>query len=202
VDDTGIQLNRRRPNKSAGLATSLPGASVAFAPALPAVVDGAKPRCARAAPGLRHRHLSLPPLRRPAADRGGPPRRRAAAGLARAARVRDRVAIRRAVALAPASGRVTAPDTPSRNFFGPTEGPFSRPSAHPLRSASGRARLLLHAGRVVGRAPDSAPPDGHAPSQAVDSDPRGEQSVLAAGEGAKVDDRERAFGPLTLDPRP
>jgi hypothetical protein len=52
--------------------------------------------------------FSVTARRRPAATRWGPNRRRAPAGLARAARLRDRLAIRRAIALAAATGSVAA----------------------------------------------------------------------------------------------
>src|SRR5437870_4326962 len=74
-----------------------------------------------AAPGVRPGRLSVRALRRPPADRGGAHGGRASSCLARAAWVRDRLAIRGAVALAAATGSVADPDIPSRQFLAPTD---------------------------------------------------------------------------------
>src|SRR5437867_6539189 len=73
----------------------------------------------RTAPGVRAGRLAVPALRRPPADRGGAHGGRASSGLARAAWVRDRLAIRGAVALAAATGSVAEPDIPSRQSLAP-----------------------------------------------------------------------------------
>jgi hypothetical protein len=95
--------------------------------------------------------FSVTARRRPAATRWGPNRRRAPAGLARAARLRDRLAIRRAIALAAATGSVAAHAT--RPGI-PSPDPHLAPaSAARLSSGSGRSRLLLYVGTPLDRSP-------------------------------------------------
>src|SRR5713101_8350679 len=130
---------------------------------------------------LRPGRLSVPALRRPPADRGGAHGARAPACLARAARVRDRLAIRGAVALAAATGRVAEPDSPSRQSLAPDPGPLAvvclpssfwrlrRPASSPRGQGSRRIAALL------------SPAKGHRPSRALDFALRGRDGGLRQG---------------------
>jgi hypothetical protein len=132
-----------------------------------------------AAPGLRPGRLSVPALRRPAADRWGPNRRREPAGLARAARVGDRLAIRGAVALAAATGSVAEHAT-RPGIHSPDPDLARRlPPGFVLALAAPGFFLRMHGSRQIAALLSTS--EGHRPSRTLDFALRGARSWPAAG---------------------